>query len=396
MEIKFRRELNHSYMVLEELDQKITDTYQYQMISNNQIPGLLPCKERMIEGKLAIYFDISSRQPLNQLYEVQKFTAGDFKDIFSSMETVFCNMEEYLLDERCLILRPECIFADIQTLQIYFAYNPEGISDDNQFASLAEFFLEHVEHRDEHAVNIAYEFYKSSKTLYFSLESFLPYLEKETGTEKDRNAELTTVRAEESKGDWDDPYSEEAEDNDSERIKTRIYEKGRPKRRNGFSLFKRLFGRKRAKRTEKEFDEDDVKSIWDTYESAMLQGDDGETIYFDEAEQLLDQKKTKGTPCISKIGGNLQYPLIDFPVTVGKLQGRADILLQDESISRLHARFFREEQDIVVMDLNSRNGTCVNGKKLQPGEQITLQKGDIIQFGRERYHFSFIDRSSQK
>lgn len=396
MEIKFRRELNHSYMVLEELEQKIADSYQYQMISNNQIPGLLPCKERMIEGKLAIYFDISSRQPLNQLYEVQKFTAGDFKDIFTSMETVFCNMEEYLLDERCLILRPECIFADIQTLQIYFAYNPEGISDDNQFAPLAEFFLEHVEHRDEHAVNIAYEFYKSSKTLYFSLESFLPYLEKETGSEKYKDTELAEAKVEGSKEDWNDLYSEGSEEDDSEEIKVDYSKKGRRRQKSGFSLLGRLFGKKRAKRTEKEFEEDDIKSIWDTYESAMLQGDDSETVYFDEAEQLLDQKKSRGTPCLSKIGGNMQYPLIDFPVTVGKLKGRADILLQDESVSRLHARFFKEEQDIVVMDLNSRNGTCVNGKKLQPGEQVTLQRGDIIQFGRERYHYSFIDRSSQK
>ena len=45
--------------------------------------------------------------------------------------------------------------------------------------TIADFFLEHIDHGQEQAVNLAYEFYKLSKADYFVLSSFLPFLEKE-------------------------------------------------------------------------------------------------------------------------------------------------------------------------------------------------------------------------
>lgn len=33
------------------------------------------------------------------------------------------------------------------------------------------------------------------------------------------------------------------------------------------------------------------------------------------------------------------------------------------------------------MDLNSTNGTSLNGKALQPGEWQALKKGDVLKFG---------------
>ena len=47
----------------------------------------------------------------------------------------------------------------------------------------ADFFLEHIDHGQEQAVNLAYEFYRLSKADYFVLSSFLPFLEKDGGFE---------------------------------------------------------------------------------------------------------------------------------------------------------------------------------------------------------------------
>jgi len=51
-------------------------------------------------------------------------------------------------------------------------------------------------------------------------------------------------------------------------------------------------------------------------------------------------------------------------------------------VSRIHARLTAQEDQWYLEDLNSTNGTCVNGQQLVPGEPIELSDGDYVQFGR--------------
>ena len=67
----------------------------------------------------------------------------------------------------------------METGELYFAFYPGGLQTGKQYVELADFFLEHIDHGQEQAVNLAYEFYKLSKADYFVLSSFLPFLEKE-------------------------------------------------------------------------------------------------------------------------------------------------------------------------------------------------------------------------
>lgn len=75
--------------------------------------------------------------------------------------------------------------------------------------------------------------------------------------------------------------------------------------------------------------------------------------------------------------------LKNFPFTVGQMAGYADYLLEDSSVSQLHARFSEGESDTVCMtDLNSLNGTYVNGIRLEPNESMGIHPGDEIRIGR--------------
>ena len=72
-----------------------------------------------------------------------------------------------------------------------------------------------------------------------------------------------------------------------------------------------------------------------------------------------------------------------FKVPVGKVElGRSldsDVRLEDEGVSRNHARMKREEDGTVVLhDLGSTNGTYVNGTRISEYE---LNDGDRIQVG---------------
>ena len=73
---------------------------------------------------------------------------------------------------------------------------------------------------------------------------------------------------------------------------------------------------------------------------------------------------------------------------VGKMREYVDQVLDDGSVSRMHAKF-SEDRDgkMTVRDLNSTNGTWLNGERLQPNEIRTLQKGDHVRLGRMEFVF---------
>jgi hypothetical protein len=50
-------------------------------------------------------------------------------------------------------------------------------------------------------------------------------------------------------------------------------------------------------------------------------------------------------------------------------------------VSRLHAVIKRGVDDIFLMDLESANGTFINGKRLEPNEEHTLANGDVVALG---------------
>ena len=65
----YKRELSHSYLVIKDVPENKMSKYQYRMLIRNRIAGLLTCSERFIDGKTCLYYDISSRQSLAQIYE---------------------------------------------------------------------------------------------------------------------------------------------------------------------------------------------------------------------------------------------------------------------------------------------------------------------------------------
>lgn len=67
-------------------------------------------------------------------------------------------------------------------------------------------------------------------------------------------------------------------------------------------------------------------------------------------------------------------------MTVGKLGQQVDIVVDHPSVSRVHARLVREGENYSLIDLNSTNGTYLNGQRLAPDEICPLKDGDEIRF----------------
>ena len=82
-------------------------------------------------------------------------------------------------------------------------------------------------------------------------------------------------------------------------------------------------------------------------------------------------------------------------VTVGRAQD-SDIVLQEQGVSRYHARLEREPQGWTITDLGSTNGTFVNGRRLAPQEGHTLRTGERITMGSSVFAFREADRASSQ
>ena len=66
---------------------------------------------------------------------------------------------------------------------------------------------------------------------------------------------------------------------------------------------------------------------------------------------------------------------------LGRSPDKADFVIDHESISRAHVRLTVSGGDLYAEDLNTLNGTRINGHALDPGEPMVLQSNDQLELG---------------
>ena len=72
---------------------------------------------------------------------------------------------------------------------------------------------------------------------------------------------------------------------------------------------------------------------------------------------------------------------------LGGRNEQADGQIQASGVSRNHARITREEDQYYIEDLNSKNGTYLNGELLAYKQKCPVNPGDHLRFAREEYVF---------
>ncbi len=72
------------------------------------------------------------------------------------------------------------------------------------------------------------------------------------------------------------------------------------------------------------------------------------------------------------------FPDLDTPVTIGREEGNS-VQLNDERVSRFHLKIQEDHEKLVITDLESTNGTKING---EPAQLRILRYGDLIALGR--------------
>lgn len=391
MEIRYQRNLNHNYLIIEK-DALIENDYQLQMITQNEIKGLLSCTIHRIDNQIQLYYEISSKYPLKQIYERKKMSYKELEEVLVNVLAVIRILEEYLLDGNHLLLSPEFIYINPGHNGIEFCFFP-GYSKEigKNFHETIEYILNCVDYKDEKAVALAYELYKYTAEDNCSIQDLLDsIISNHTGEEI--QGEILTEETE-NKG-----FDDNSED-------TILKDTDIQKKQKGFEMTYTLKMKIRM-----------FKSIIDTLSSYIIKKKDKDSYSSDETmsnsdntiyEELIRENQADKNIELEDYGDTLyilpeetagrltaenksQFSDIElqwFPFIIGKLKDAVDGIIEDDSVSRIHAKIEKEDHKYYAKDLNSTNGTYVNHVKLIPEEPLQLNTGDEVRFGKVVYYF---------
>src|SRR3954470_17944991 len=77
-------------------------------------------------------------------------------------------------------------------------------------------------------------------------------------------------------------------------------------------------------------------------------------------------------------GRKTVVPMVREEITIGRQDGNT-IRLTERNVSRRHARLLKENGSVLIEDLGSYKGVCVNGEKI--GAPTKIKEGDLVEIG---------------
>ena len=435
MEIRYYRDSSHNYLVLENAGIS-TEDYQYRMLENNKIDGIIPFSLRSVDELTSVYYEIDSRQSLENKYGSKKMSYDQLQGFIREVADTADRLGEFFLDEDNLIMRKDCIFEDLSTGAYSFLYYPgEEKLADSDFSAL---LLEIADMEDERASKLVYRLCESIENGNGAVAIILKDTLRDDGIYRDKPSQDLY----EYKSEYDDT-SLEGEEDEEDIPEKRIIKVKIPPIASFFlavlfalvagalwylraayiltfeesildmvvfmisvmmSLICLLQALKKNKNdvVEPDPDYDDDEDM----EEGLTEYDDpsydrlpenDEDIKTSLAESSIEYNDDENEETVflnmdfdvrahklyradGSTGQNIS--LENLPVTIGKLPEYADAVLRDPTVSRIHARISRTGNDFFVQDLNSKNGTYVNGKRLLPNEKLMLFPEDEVAFGK--------------
>lgn len=484
MKAEYRREVDHNYLILE-AENLDTSAYQVRILVGNMVPALLKCRIQSMDGKCLVYYDITSRQSVAELYEKKKYAAQDVRALFGGILHALEEMGEYLLNPARLLLSPEFIYTDVEQKAFCFCCLP-GYERDirEQLCALTEYLLPRLDHEDGTAVMLGYGVYRRVVEETFRLESLKEELYRceETGENpemwldtkaaagdfgdnlwREENCDMESYGRRESSGVRPGERSEA--DRRMDQMPKAVWERepGQENKKQetagrrilicvswaaalagvltagflgylpwlsveillgiliagmgfgmlGSILWKRFHPKKPqpVRRLSEELGWNTSPEHFERMPEPEAPAKSNRMAEFSTSEPrpeaghgeapapaepenygetvVLSRASLSGPASfVSREPGELATIYLKDDITViGKLSTAADAVIPLPTVSRLHAKVRKREDGYYLSDLNSRNGTSVNGRLLQGDEEYQLQDEDEVDFAQARYVF---------
>ena len=101
--------------------------------------------------------------------------------------------------------------------------------------------------------------------------------------------------------------------------------------------------------------------------------------------------------------GDVKEPLNKYNIIpkklyiIGRSSKECDIVLDEKLLSRKHAELiYINKKEIIIRDLNSRNGTFINKDRIEPNKEILFSKKETLSFGSTNNEIMFLDYTDNK
>jgi len=349
-------------------------------------------------------------------------------------------LQKYLLDGNCLMLLPEYIFQDVETGEYSFLYYPGA--EEGGLSQLMDFFISRVDNEDMEAVETVYKIADLVNRERFVTDEVLKWFQDDLA-EGDRRSDpgidgagvkgldggqacfSTSWQEEEGCGSGEEgtgeirPFPDRSDEEQIRNSRKRLTGRVIPicafcalvagalaYVRYSYELSYQMeiyliigwaatgiialativwyfYTRLKSKGEREQDSGEEERGFVPTCESEACASapapDMGNTVYIPWTENCenklycLDKKK------------RCQIDLGKLPLTVGKLAGAVDMVIDERSISRMHAKFSRNGNKFYVTDLNSTNGTFCNGLRLAPNASEVIEPGDEIRLGKLKF-----------
>lgn len=377
---EYRKESDgKTYLLLK----KTKETFEEQMIQRAKPVGILP----MVRSEQAdVYkYDITGKKSLAVTFERVPMNAEQIEKVLGGILEVLGRGKEYLLSEDNFVITPEQIYLRIPEYEVTLCYYPEyGVPFTEQLGKLFEVLLNRVDYREERAIAMVYALYMQLQEPDMTLEcireklreqvtmpAVQPFLQTEHSTVEDSKAAKQKTAGTEAIPGTEIRNKAEAARGFQEKkkqSKKSLWEKLR-KEIEGIRIF-------RGEKEERDYVPSAVSYVRES-------GPEWEPKY----TKVLSVKRTESGPAlISQRNGETIF-MTKFPFYVGSLSGYMDYVVAQDTVSRFHAKFIQQGNKVFLSDLNSTNGTKVNGRVLEVQEQIPLVNGDRILFADAEFVF---------
>ena len=419
--------------------------YIVGMFAHNDIPAFVPVSFKSLNLENYFCYNMNGLIPINQSFEMNKLTVDRIEAFLRSIIKVAKSMEEFLLPFDRLITDEAYIYESLgKKDEFHWIYGIE--SGSCTFTRLFERLLDRVDYKDDSAVKMIYSLYQAAKEsegmqgvstggslqrIREKAEEILsaPHMSLDMRAreliraENERNS-IKRLKGIET-GTGDKACSKEIEGADSMARRYRAEAESKKSRsqrvdiedtpKAKLSLFKQRQNEEKSDKTM--FVKSKLKKVWDYLNADIgskpeklvdLQAvGENELSYnvrevkqpkieasdnADEATTLLTGAMiSNGIYCLKPEDTNEDNILLtEFPFFIGKSGDKTHHTIEDSTVSRFHARIDREEEELWLTDLNSTNGTFLNGIRLMPFGRMRVNKGDSIVISRKRYEFKYL------
>lgn len=408
LDVKYYKDYRHNYLIIKDNGSLAQNVYQQRMITENKIKGLLPTSEKHVNGELFLYYEITSKQSLQSSFDGKDININYLKKIFIQLKVVNDTLQKYLLDGSCLVLSPQYIFQNVETEELFFLYYPDP--EVGTLTELMDFLIARVDDEDMEAVEAVYKIADLVHREQFVLDEILKWFEDEQ--EEKVIAEKPDIYIENEFESISEENSSSKSCDDKRVIKI-LPAVGFAAVVAGVLVYIMCFYQlsyretiylilgwgvvaavllsaavwyfkpkvRELQRKELLRFQEDAGNLMKTYEvdRKELPEDVGNTVFIPWTENCENKLYSMDRK------NKCHIDLRKLPLTVGKLAGAVDMVIDEQSISRMHVRFTKAGSRICITDLNSTNGTFRNGMRLEPNASEIIEPGDEIRLGKLKF-----------